>query len=466
MTSSKRFRLYKFLFFINMMYTFSSFAGSESNVSGNWYGLLSYQGQDFPLIFRIDAADGRAFIDSPSQNAYNIPAEVVKNENSSITLVSSILDVNFKGEIIVHAGGPFIFGLWKQGDIELKLKLYKRVEGSGSPSYRTEHLSFKGIEGKLSGTLSFPKGNDLQTLLILCHGSGPHTREQIVAGHKTFEVLTNHLNSLGFSVFSYDKRGTGSSKGDFMFTSLKDQLDDLYTIIDNLSNRPEFSNYSIGLMGHSEGSLRAAEASSSQHVKFIVMLAPPIADGVDLIRDQNRIAIGKMALSKKAKTLILSTMDVIYEEVIANSDVITTKLKVNEHIDEIWEDLGSEDKKLLMEWKLNLVRQLTDNSLLGASDRDFIKAKPMNIISRIRKPTLVLFGGKDVQVEASKNSKLLNMSKVNVHIESHIMPNMNHIFQETTNGAVELYYRPIEPMSKTMVSYIENWVIKNQLFKN
>jgi uncharacterized protein len=67
----------------------------------------------------------------------------------------------------------------------------------------------------LAGTLTVPKGSGPFPAVVLISGTGHNTRDEDVWGHKVFVVLADTLSRIGIAVLRYDKRGVGSSSGDY-----------------------------------------------------------------------------------------------------------------------------------------------------------------------------------------------------------------------------------------------------------
>ncbi len=60
-----------------------------------------------------------------------------------------------------------------------------------------------------------PKGRARVPAVVLISGSGPQDKNEEIAGHKPFLVLSDHLTKSGYAVLRYDDRGVGRSTGDF-----------------------------------------------------------------------------------------------------------------------------------------------------------------------------------------------------------------------------------------------------------
>ena len=92
-------------------------------------------------------------------------------------------------------------------------------------------------------------------------------------GHQFFLVLADHLTRNGIAVLRYDKRGTGSSTGDFASATTMDFADDAQSGVAYLKSRKDIDLGHIGLIGHSEGGwIAPIVAVRDPQVAFIVMM--------------------------------------------------------------------------------------------------------------------------------------------------------------------------------------------------
>jgi hypothetical protein len=87
----------KTVFFLIML---MPYLAQAQDVTGNWNGTLSVQGMDLRLIFHISKGDSTydAKMDSPDQNAFGIPANATKFENSTLNIEIANLGIRYQGQ--------------------------------------------------------------------------------------------------------------------------------------------------------------------------------------------------------------------------------------------------------------------------------------------------------------------------------------------------------------------------------
>lgn len=118
---------------------------------------------------------------------------------------------------------------------------------------KNEHISVLASDGaSLSGTLSVPRWRKPIGAVVVVHGSGPLTREHVRGDVRS-------LVASGFAVLHYDKRGAGSSEGEYLpssshpMTRIVEVLaDDAATMMTSLQQRFENDGIDFGFFGASQ----------------------------------------------------------------------------------------------------------------------------------------------------------------------------------------------------------------------
>lgn len=129
-----------------------------------------------------------------------------------------------------------------------------------------EAVTFRNGSVSLSGTLISPAGSGPHSAVVFLHGSGALNRWSL-------GPFPDFFLSRGLAVLVYDKRGTGSSKGDLNSSTLGDLAADGRAAVQFLKGRKSMNPKQIGLCGPSQGGfLAAAVASANPDVAFIVDL--------------------------------------------------------------------------------------------------------------------------------------------------------------------------------------------------
>jgi dienelactone hydrolase len=130
--------------------------------------------------------------------------------------------------------------------------------------YREEEVSFQSGGFTLAATLRLPLAKGPHPALFLMQGSG-------AADRQAESFLADYLVRHGIATLVYDKRGTGSSGGDYRDESFNDFAADALAGIRLLQGRSEINPEQTGLYGRSHGGMVAPLAASlSKDVAFII----------------------------------------------------------------------------------------------------------------------------------------------------------------------------------------------------
>jgi pimeloyl-ACP methyl ester carboxylesterase len=129
-----------------------------------------------------------------------------------------------------------------------------------------EEVTFRNGSITIAGTLISPAGSAQHSAVAFLHGSGPLNRW-------SFGPFPDFFLSRGLAVLVYDKRGTGTSKGDLNSSNFDDLAADGRAAVQFLKSQKSINPKQIGLCGSSQGGfLAAAVASANPDVAFIVNL--------------------------------------------------------------------------------------------------------------------------------------------------------------------------------------------------
>ena len=194
--------------------------------------------------------------------------------------------------------------------------------------YHSEDIAFKNKQANitLAGTLTLPQKDGFFPAVILISGSGPQNRDEELAGHKPFLVLSDYLSRNGFAVLRFDDRGTALSEGNHDNATSEDLATDVQSGIDYLKTRDEINPDKIGLIGHSEGGLIAPlVAAQSKDVAFIIMLGGPGIPGDKILLIQQQLIAKVEGLGNKEISLTKKMNKKIFSSVKNNTDAATLK---------------------------------------------------------------------------------------------------------------------------------------------
>lgn len=331
-------------------------------------------------------------------------------------------------------------------------------------NYNSEEVFFtnhKADNIKLSGTLTLPKNIKNPPVVILISGSGPQNRNEELANHKPFLVLSDYLTSNGIAVLRYDDRGTAKSEGDFNTGTSYDFSLDAEAALNYLKSRKEVDSNKIGLIGHSEGGLIAPMvASRNKDVAFIVLLAGTGVNGKIILETQTRRAGELAGAPKNALDANEELTNIIYGAIINNSnfELIKTEIKTG-LINYKSQNPDGQFSYLINDAFIN--QQI--NAIKSKWLQYFIRTNPQDFLSKTNCPVLALNGSKDFQVLPKLNLKAIeNGLKLanNKDVTIKELEGLNHLFQTAETGSSKEYGTIEETFSPKALEIIKDWILE------
>lgn len=433
-----------------------------SDIDGDWLGTLDTGMGKLRLVLHItNTADGlTATMDSLDQGANGMPVNSITRTGAELKFEMKSIGGSYDGTI--GADLSTISGTWTQMGKSFPLVLkpvknkseleLKRPQNPVKPyPYREEEVSYSNPAAKiqLAATLTIPPGKGPFPAVLLMSGSGPHDRDENIAGHKPFLVLADYLTRQGIVVLRADKRGVGKSGGDYSKAVMADFASDGEAGVAYLKTRAEVNPRKIGLVGHSEGGIEGPMAAvGNPDVAFVVMMAGPGVRGEELLAEQVQLierAGGKSQeevdkdLATQRETLALVEKD--------KDDAVLEK--------DLRQQLAGKVPEAQMGMQIKLVSSPWFRGLL---DYD-----PVPTLSKVTCPILAINGEKDLQVPPEQNLPAIRKALAaggNKNTEVDELPGLNHLFQTAKTGGIGEYSEIEETMSPVALEKVASWILK------
>ncbi|SNR13947.1 alpha/beta hydrolase family protein [Tenacibaculum jejuense] len=343
----------------------------------------------------------------------------------------------------------------------------KRPQDPVAPfPYEVNDVTFKSgkADFKLAGTLTLPKDKKNPPVAILISGSGPQNRNSEIKqfNHRPFLVLSDYLTKNGIAVLRFDDRGIAKSEGKFKGATSHDFADDVLGAIAFLKTKGNLiDTKKIGLIGHSEGSLIAAiTASQSNDLAFVVSLAGPGVDGVEVLLTQSRKTMELRNVPAEFIDKNEKLAGKMYEIAQQGKDSLTIATKIHSFLAE--QKKSDPNSPLLMQ----LTKPVIDAQIKAINSKwmlNFLRTDPKAYLSKITCPFLALNGSKDVQVLSQLNlngiKTALKQAK-NKDAEFIELDGFNHLFQKAKTGSIQEYATIEETFSEDALVVIKDWILK------
>lgn len=327
--------------------------------------------------------------------------------------------------------------------------------------YHSEDITFENSEAgiTLAGTLTIPATSGEFPAAVLISGNGEHNRNAEFSGHTPFLDLADYLTKNGIAVLRFDKRGVGSSNGNFKTATTFNFSNDVASAVKYLLKRKEINKRKIGLIGHSEGGLIAPiVASKSKDIAFIVLLAAPGIPGDKLLLEQQAMIAKAKGVNeleiKRSIELNQKAFEIVkkYKNQRLQTEMINYITKISK---------GDPDKPGNMTEEEYVNLQVS--KILNPWMVNFLRYDPSIGLKKVKCPVLALNGMKDLQVSPKENAEAIKKALANggnFKVTVKQLPNLNHLLQECQTGLPNEYNKIEQSFSPIASMEILQWLKK------
>lgn len=396
--------------------------GEESEedkaVNGKWTGAIDVPNHQLEIIVNLIKEDGRSgTISIPVQGIKDYPLSSVTVNGQDIAFFMEVhgqqisFDGEYKDDVIEgnfsQQGQTFPFRLTKGGLVDESDENFLSVETN---------------EGTLYGELEKPDGDGPFPVMLIIPGSGLTDRNGNSSGiqgeNNSLKMLAERLAEQGIASVRYDKRGTGKNleaaipENELRFSQF---VNDAVKWTELLEQEENFA--SVGIIGHSQGSLVGMLAAKERHADIFVSLA-----GSGRLIDQ---------------VLLEQLENQLSGDSLQEAESIIKKLKQGEEVQDVNQELQS-------------VFRPSVQSFIAS----WMQYDPVKEMGELEVPTLIVGGGRDLQVSAS-DAELLYEAQPNT--DKLIIEKMNHVLKEAPEdeqGNKETYSNPDLPLADGLMEAI------------
>jgi dipeptidyl aminopeptidase/acylaminoacyl peptidase len=461
------------LTFICVVIAAPTFAQTPNNsLAGKWLGALDVGGVKVRLLLKVEkAGDGYAAkFDSVDQDIHDLPVETITLVGNKMSFTAPKFAMSFEGT--VNDKNEEITGTFRQGTGSTPF-VFKRVVEVPTISrpqdpkkpypYDEEEVSYRNTADnvKLSGTLTIPRDNNARhPVVLLISGSGTQNRDSLIAGHRPFLVLADHLTKNGIAVLRVDDRGAGGSDLGSLTVTSENFVYDVLAGVEFLKKRNDIDPKKIGLIGHSEGGMIAPMAAAqSPDIAFIVLLAGLGQTGAEVIQTQTRliqIASGSDTDTVASTLALTKNVNAIVK---AQTDGKVLEQEVNAAIAKVIEPMTEAQRKTFAPVASAVKGSMAMYTLPWY--RYFVMYDPAPVLKKVQVPILALNGENDLQVAWKENlggiaAALKAGNNKDVTVKS--FPKLNHLFQTSETGLPSEYGKIEETMSPQVLETITEWI--------
>ena len=297
----------------------------------------------------------------------------------------------------------------------------------------------------LDAELTLPKGRGRVPAVVLITGSGPQDKNEEIAGHKPFLVLSDYLTKSGYAVLRYDHRGVGRSTGDFATATPQDLASDAAAALAYVKSHPRVLSEKTGYIGHSEGGYLAPIAQQIEPAAFHVYLAGP---ALPLVPDVMRTQVQDIGRAEGLSDEVIAGQSRAVNEISSALLKSGTPAELREDITKALKNSGASGS------------QIRQNLAVWATPwaSAYARHDPVAQLAGLTIPVLALFGEHDLQVSARENSPVMRRALTHPLSDVRTLPGLNHLFQPTRTGRINEYIRIATTIDSTALQAIATWL--------
>jgi dienelactone hydrolase len=265
---------------------------------------------------------------------------------------------------------------------------------------------------KLPGTLALPAGDGPFPALVLVHGSGPSDRDETVGAARPFRDLAWGLAGKGIAVLRYDKRTSVHAAQTVVLDKLtvkEEVIDDAVAAVALLAARPEIDGARIVVLGHSMGGslIPRIAAAAPRPAGFVIM-----AGDTRPIEETLRIQAAYLrSLEPNPSDAGRANLDAL--------DAAAAKIKA--------------------------LDKSSTGRVFGAPAGYYLDLRayrPARLVASVKRPLLVLQGGRDYQVPSTELDVWKTALRGHRNATFQLYPELNHLFiagtGQSTPGEYEI----------------------------
>lgn len=457
----------KNLFVLFFVFFNTIILAQSENIKGFYTGYINILGQNINLELEfINSGSTIAIINIPSQGANNIPINnfILKDNNISFEILPNPNTAYFKGKIY----GDSIKGDFTQMSFVGNFELIKSVKPIKIPemvdhNFEEVEVSFNNDNIKITGTLSYPKNKINLPAVILINGSGAQNKDSEVFGFKLFKVLADYFVQNDIVVLRCNDRGVEGSTGSVSESTSEDFAKDMVAAYNFLKTFSFVNPKKIGFYGHSEGGIIAPIAASElDDVAFIILVAAPGVSGEEIIIKQIELIMRANGAEENDITKSINKTKKIFKILNDNNKNLLKQELYNQVLEEY--ELMPDEQKSSIKDKDLFINTLVDARIQQFDNnwfKFFINYDPLPILKNIKCPVLLVYGGKDKQVDYMQNGKIIEASlkqNNNVNVKTLFFENANHLFQNADTGSPNEYTKLDKNYLPGFLEQITDWI--------
>lgn len=391
----------------------------SSRPNGHWSGWIERGNQRYDISMELKESEGKwvGEFEMPSMGYQKhdlLGVKVQNNPQKQIT-ISLPLPVGSLKLLGTFAGSAFIKGTlepvtlvkgqWKSLGIAGAFEM-RRGQKPELP-YEIHEVGFSNGGINLSGSLYLPKGNGPFPAAVFISGSGDAKR-----GEGGF--ISDRLARAGIAVLAYDKRGVGSSTGNWKSASFDDLGSDATAALEALRKFQKIDSSKIGLICQSQGCWIAPIAvRNGAKVNLLVSMSAPAVTVSDEHLDYYKVTLEAGGFSS-------SDINKAFE-LVRTDQAVSLGLKT-------WAELQAVIEKYQSEGWFRFLKYepMTIDNPLRAFQRKTALYDPQKDLNSLPIPSLWLYGTSDKIIPVAESIARIKQLRSKIKPEVIILNGADH----------------------------------------
>jgi len=395
---------------------------SSKQMVGSWAGSIEIPNEPLPIQVTFEnEQDIDGHISIPVQGLADYPFSSIRVNDDGATFTMDIQGqkATFKGDVTEGE----IAGTFTQHGQSFPFTL-KRDDTTVSEE-DGEFLEIETDMGTLIGELHMPESVDAAPVMLIIPGSGNTDRNGNSSAGKnnSLKYLAEELGDQGIASLRFDKRGAGKNReaiGDEADFRFDQYVTDAVQWVELLRSDERFT--SVGIIGHSEGSLVGIMAAQDIDIDAFISVA-----GAGRPMDESLYE--QIEASGMSESLLSESMSII------------DQLKKGEEVSDVSDAL------------YNLFRPSVQPYMISLMAHD-----PAEEIAKLDIPILIISGTHDIQISVLDAETL---AEAKPEADLSIIEEMNHVLKEAPKDRTKnmaTYSDPNLPLADNLMKDIMDFL--------
>ena len=244
-----------------------------------------------------------------------------------------------------------------------------------------ERIEFIAENDTLVGYLSKPKNRTTFPVIVVLHSASHGHHDNDLYNH-----LEATMNEIGIGVFTYDRRGSGESTGNFNSASLEMLAQDAINAIKKLKTRNDVICDEMGFFGISQGGWLAplAYAIAPQDISFMILLS---SSGVSPARQMEYSAVTTLKMNNYPDSVITTAKylrNITNDYYRGNRERGPTQLEIDKYRQKPW------FSDVYLPWRGNLPEDVAVTKWIHEMDFN-----PQKYFEKVNIPVALFYGETD-----------------------------------------------------------------------